>query len=190
MTGEIGKTQLPSDETAFATMSSDLLSERPIARDDVDFACAHSSRVLARKLSMSGHDQDVDAMHSEPPPPSASDRRVALRHQAFFPAEVNVGTGAKRAAMIRDLSVTGVLMLTIARVSIGDELLLHLYLTGDPNKPREVKGRVVRDERRSVEMSDMWPYAVAVQFDEPFPENELEDVRALAEKQARLTGAK
>lgn len=139
---------------------------------------------------MSGHDHEVQATNSDLPPPSASDRRIALRHQAFFPAEVDVGTGGKRTAMVRDLSVTGVLMLTVARVNIGDDIILHLYLTGDPNKPREVKGRVVRDERRSVEVSDMWPYAVAVQFDEPFPENELEDVRMLAEKQAQRIGVK
>jgi len=139
---------------------------------------------------MSGNDHEVQATNSDAPPPSASDRRIALRHQAFFPAEVDLGNGVKRAAMVRDLSVTGVLMLTVARVNIGDDVILHLYLTGDPNKAREVKGRVVRDERRSVEMSDMWPYAVGVQFDEPFPESELEDVRALAEKQARLTSAK
>jgi hypothetical protein len=138
---------------------------------------------------MSDQNHEVHAMASEPPPPSASDRRVALRHQAFFPAEVVVGSGAKRTAMIRDLSVTGVLLLTGARVVIGDEITLHMYLTGDPNQSREVKGRVVRDERRSVDVSDIWPYAAAIQFAEPFPENELASVRALAEKQARLTGS-
>ncbi len=141
-------------------------------------------------LLMSGQDHEVHAMKSEPPPPSASDRRVALRIQAFFPAEVDLGTGVKKTAMVRDLSVTGVLMLTVARVNIGDEITLYLYLTGDPNQAREVKGRVVRDERRSVEVSDMWPYAAAVHFNEPFPERELEDVRLLADKQARLTGTK
>ena len=132
-------------------------------------------------------------MTSEPPPSSASeasDRRVALRHQAFFPAEVDVGNGVKRPAMIRDLSVTGVSLMTVARVTIGDEITLHMYLTGNPSEAREVKGRVVRDERRSIELSDVWPYAVAVQFADSFRENELEDVRALAEKQARISGMK
>lgn len=92
--------------------------------------------------------------------------------------------------MIRDLSVTGVLLMTVAKLNIGDDITLHLYLTGDVRQARVTKGRVVRDERRSVEMSDMWPYAVAVQFADAFPEQELEDVRALAEKQARLVGAK
>lgn len=139
---------------------------------------------------MSDQDHEVRATASDLPPPSASERRVALRHQAFFPAEVDVGNGVRRTALIRDLSVTGVLMLTRARVNIGDDITLHLYLTGDPNKSRDVKGRVVRDERRSFDVSDVWPYAVAIQFSEPFPENELADVRALAEKQARLTGSK
>lgn len=139
---------------------------------------------------MSGHDPEVHAMSSEPAPPSASDRRIALRHQAFFPAEVDLGNGIKRPAMIRDLSVTGVLLMTVARLNIGDDITLHLYLTGDVGQARVTKGRVVRDERRSVEMSDMWPYAVAVQFADAFPEQELEDVRALAEKQARLVGSK
>jgi PilZ domain len=136
---------------------------------------------------MSGQDDEARAMASEPAPPSASDRRVALRIQAFFPAEVDLGNGIKKTAMVRDLSVTGVLMLTAARVNIGDDITLHLYLTGDPNQAREVKGRVVRDERRSVEVSDMWPYAAAVHFNEPFPERELEEVRMLADKQARRT---
>ncbi len=92
--------------------------------------------------------------------------------------------------MIRDLSVTGVLLMTVARLNIGDDITLYLYLTGDMTQVRVTKGRVVRDERRSVEMSDMWPYAVAVQFADAFPEQELEDVRALAEKQARLVGTK
>ncbi len=135
-------------------------------------------------------DREARAMTSDLPPPSASDRRIALRHHAFFPAEVEVGNGAKRSAMIRDLSVTGVMMLTRAKVSIGDDITLYLYLTGDPNQAREVKGRVVRDERRSFEEMDVWPYAVAVQFAEPFPENELDDVKTLAEKQARLVGSK
>jgi len=138
---------------------------------------------------MSGQDHEVRAMTSEPPSPSASDRRFALRIQAFFPAEVDLGNGVKRTAMIRDLSVTGALMLTRARVNMGDEVLLYLYLRGDPNQAREIKARVVRDERRSLEVSDMRPHAVAVQFVDPFPESELEDVRALAEKQARLAGS-
>ncbi len=130
-----------------------------------------------------------DHVTEEAGPPSSeapgSDRRIGNRHLACFPAHVDTGAGSKRSAVIRDLSVSGALLLTRARVKVGDELTLSLYLTGDPTQGHEVKGRVVRDERRSLEVSDIWPYAVAIQFDEPFQEIEP-DVRALAERQASL----
>lgn len=117
----------------------------------------------------------------------ASERRTATRHQAYVPAHVDTGNGHKRTAMIKDLSVSGALLLTRARVKPDDEITLSLYLTGDPNVARVVKGRVVRDERRSVEVSDIWPFSVAVRFDEPFEEIEP-DVKAIAEKQAATLG--
>ncbi|MDI1449226.1 PilZ domain-containing protein [Polyangium sp. 6x1] len=135
---------------------------------------------------MSNQDREEEAPLSEGPLSGpASDRRTALRHTAVFPAHVDTGNGNKRTAVIRDLSVSGALLLTRARVKIGDEVTLSLYLTGDPNQCREVKGRVVRDERRSVEVSDIWPYAVAIHFNEPFEDIEPA-VKALAEKQASL----
>jgi len=135
---------------------------------------------------MSNRDHEEEGPYSEGPlsaPPS--ERRTAMRHMAVFPAHVDTGTGNKRTAVIRDLSVSGALLLTRARVKIGDEVTLSLYLTGDPNVSKEVKGRVVRDVRRSIEVSDIWPFAVAVHFDEPFTDIEP-DVKALAEKQAHL----
>ncbi|WP_170319307.1 PilZ domain-containing protein [Polyangium spumosum] len=135
---------------------------------------------------MSNQDREEEGPLSEGPLSGpASDRRTALRHSAVFPAHVDTGNGNKRTAVIRDLSVSGALLLTRARVKIGDEVTLSLYLTGDPNQAQEVKGRVVRDERRSVEVSDIWPYAVAIRFNEPFEAIEP-DVKALAEKQANL----
>ena len=101
---------------------------------------------------------------------------------------MDTGTGQKRTAVIKDLSVSGALLLTRARVKPGDEVTLSLYLTGDPNVAREVKGHVVRDERRSLEVSDIWPFAVAIRFHEPFEEIEP-DVRAIAEKQAATLGS-
>jgi len=140
---------------------------------------------------MSNHEHDEDGPLSDGAPVSsplsgpASERRTATRHNAVFPAHVDTGNGQKRTAVIRDLSVSGALLLTRARVKIGDEVILSLYLTGDPNQSREVKGRVVRDERRNIEVADIWPYAVAIQFAEPFESIEP-DVKALAEKQAGL----
>lgn len=130
-------------------------------------------------------DREEEAPQSVAP---ASDRRTATRHSAYFPAQIDTGTGKKRTAVIKDLSVSGVLLMTRAKVAPGDEVTLSLFLTGDPEHAREVKGRVVRDERRDIEVSDVWPFAVAIQFLEPFEDIEP-DVKALAEKQAATLGS-
>lgn len=116
-----------------------------------------------------------------------SERRTATRHSAYFPAQIDTGTGKKRTAVIKDLSISGCLLLTRAKVNPGDEITLSLYLTGDPEQARDVKGSVVRDMRRDQEVSDVWPFSVAIRFDEPFTDIEP-DVKALAEKQAATLG--
>jgi hypothetical protein len=120
--------------------------------------------------------------------PSPSERRGDPRHLACFPAQLEVREGVQRTALIRDLSVSGALLLTRAKLEVGDTVRLSLYLT-DGAPPRFATARVVRHERRSVEMAHPWTKAVAVQFDEPITELEAE-AKALAARQAALSGRK
>jgi PilZ domain len=117
---------------------------------------------------------------------SPSERRVDPRHLACFPAHVETATGAARSALIRDLSVSGALLLTRARLGVGDTVKLSLYLReGAP--PYAVTARVVREEQRPNEMVHPWTKSVAVQFDAPIAELD-EEARALADRQAALSG--
>ncbi len=116
----------------------------------------------------------------------ASERRIDPRHLACFPAYVEAVEGVRRSALIRDLSVSGALLLTRARLAIGDTVKLSLYLR-EGTEPRAVTARVVREERRPNEMVHPWTKSVAVQFDAPIPELEAE-ARALADRQASLAG--
>jgi hypothetical protein len=117
-----------------------------------------------------------------------SERRGDLRHLACFPAHVETETGVPRSALIRDLSVSGALLLTRARLHIGDTVKLSLYLReGTP--PFMTTGRIVREERRPSEMVHPWTKALAVQFEAPLPGLE-DEARALADKQASLMGAR
>lgn len=118
---------------------------------------------------------------------SPSDRRGEPRHLACFPAHVETAQGVPRSALIRDLSVTGALLLTRARVAVGDVIKLSLYLR-EGLEPRNLTARVVRHERRTGEMVHPWTKTVAVQFDAPLPELE-DEARALADRQAALRGA-
>src|SRR5206468_1709349 len=94
--------------------------------------------------------------------------------------------GVPRSALIRDLSVSGALLLTRAKLALGDTVKLSLYLR-EGLTPFETTARVVREERRTSEMVHPWTKAVAVQFDEPLKELETE-ARALADRQAALRG--
>src|SRR6185437_7336028 len=114
------------------------------------------------------------------------DRRIDARHLACFPAYVEVVEGVQRSALIRDLSVSGALLLTRARLAIGDTVKLSLHLReGLP--PRAITARVVREEKRPSEMVHPWTKSIAVCFDEPIPELE-EEAKALADRQAALAG--
>jgi hypothetical protein len=115
-----------------------------------------------------------------------SERRGGFRHLACFPAHLETTQGVPRSALIRDLSVSGALLLTRARLAIGDTVKLSLYLR-EGLEPTAVSARVVREEKRTGEMVHPWTKAVAVQFDEPLLELEGE-AKALADRQAALRG--
>lgn len=117
---------------------------------------------------------------------SLSERRQDPRHLACFPAHLETAAGVPRSALIRDLSVSGALLLTRARLAVGDPVKLALYLRVGA-EPHQVTGRVVREEQRPSEMVHPWTKSVAVQFDEPVTAIE-QDAKGLAERQAALAG--
>jgi len=117
--------------------------------------------------------------------PRDSERRVAARHFACFPVHIDDGGGRKRTAVIRDLSVTGTLLLTRAVLKVGDQVHLSLYLTPDTTQPVNAVGTIVRFEPRARDLTSIWPNSVAVQFDQPLEEHE-EAIRQVADHQATL----
>jgi|HubBroStandDraft_4_1064222.scaffolds.fasta_scaffold537361_1 hypothetical protein len=113
------------------------------------------------------------------------ERRVDERHFACFPANLKRPGGSDRMGLIRDLSVSGALILTRSRLQVGDPIHLSLYLWEDPERVKETRGRVVRVEPRTGERAEIWHRSVAVQFDEPLADCEAE-IKALADHQAKL----
>lgn len=115
-----------------------------------------------------------------------AERRVDPRHLACFPAHLETAEGVPRSALIRDLSVSGALLLTRARLQIGDTVKLALHLREDA-EPFTATARVIREERRPSDLVHPWTNTVAVQFEAPIKELE-EEAKALAERQAALLG--
>jgi hypothetical protein len=133
---------------------------------------------------------DIEAKRSDLPPDSGSERRVDERHFACFPAHIQRQSrdghaGSTRMALIRDLSVSGALLLTRERLQVGEVIRLSLYLSEDMTDVRPAAARVVRSEPRTADRSEVWHHSVAVQFAEPLADCEAE-IKDLAERQAAL----
>jgi hypothetical protein len=115
-----------------------------------------------------------------------SERRIGVRHFACFPAYVERPDGAKRAAMINDLSVRGALLVVRTQLAVGDGVSLQLYVTGDADSPsRTTRARVVRVEPLPREAYGPWSHKVAVQFDEELTDFEPQ-IKELADRQRKL----
>ncbi len=87
--------------------------------------------------------------------------------------------------MIRDLSVTGALLLGRHEIPAGEHVRLQLFILEDINQFRAASGKVVRSEPLGDDAVGLWSYRIAVQFDEPLSMYE-EEIRALTEREARL----
>ncbi len=115
------------------------------------------------------------------------ERREAPRHSAYIGAEIDTGEGPVRAAITRDGSATGLLLLTRAELAVGQAVKLKVFFVeGDFH---HVSGKVVRQEELDPEENTLWRTKVAVQMDAPDPvlAKHFED---LAEKQAKIYGTK
>ena len=126
-----------------------------------------------------------DPKEAEPAPESGSERRENERHFACFPAHILRPGGGTRMALIRDLSVSGALILTRTRLAVGEEVKLSLYLSADSNEARPATGTVIRAEPRTGDRAEVWHHSVAIQFIEPLRDCEAE-IKDLAARQAAL----
>jgi hypothetical protein len=119
---------------------------------------------------------------SEPP---SSDRRAAERHLACFPASVERPDGEMRTSIIRDLSVSGALLLVRTELDVGQAVKLTLHISEDLAQAREARGTIVRVVPLADDEIGLWVRKVAVKFDEALTIYEKE-IDSLRERQARL----
>ena len=128
---------------------------------------------------------DSEAKQKDLPPDSGADRRVDPRHFACFPAHIQRPGGSTRMALIRDLSVSGALLLTRQRLEVGEEIRLSLHLSEDVTDARPALANVVRIEPRTDDRAEVWHYTVAVRFGLPLTDCEAE-IEDLERRQAAL----
>jgi len=129
-----------------------------------------------------------DRKDDETPAPDSltpSERRLGFRHLSCFPAYLERDGDGTRAAMIRDLSVSGALLLVRTTLAVGDSVRLRLFIHGDTSESRDVNAQVVRIEKLSDPFAGPWSTRVAVRFDEELRGVD-DEIAALAKRQAEL----
>lgn len=95
------------------------------------------------------------------------DRRRGTRFLACFPGAVVRPDGVQRPALIRNLSLSGALILmNTSRVAIGDRVELQLFIHDDLTRCLPAPGTVVRVETIPQEQRGPWLVRVAVHFDD------------------------
>jgi len=115
--------------------------------------------------------------------PESKERRRGSRHSAYLAAEVVVESGTARIAITKDVSDSGLLLLTRAALTEGQLVKLRIYRPGEEDRPLELSGRVVRREPLSRQELGTWREKVAFAFDHPQAELAAE-FAALVEKQS------
>jgi hypothetical protein len=115
------------------------------------------------------------------------ERRTAPRHAAYIGAEIKDQGGPISAAITHDGSASGLLLLTRAKLEVGQSVELMVFLV--EGEGHTVVGKVVRQEPLDAEENTLWRTKVAVHIETPDPElgKHFEE---LAKEQERVYGGK
>ncbi len=122
-----------------------------------------------------GHDHDS--------PSEFSERRRSERVRACFPATVDSLFTDRQLCVCHDVSASGGLFLTSAKLVPGDELALEMFIDV-PGEPHKTAGRVVRVGRHEPPDTP-WRYDTAVEFTSVTGDF-TPAAKALAERQASM----
>ena len=113
---------------------------------------------------------------------SAAERRSHTRHFVCIPAYVQRAETGPHIALIRDISLSGALILIRKRLVVPEplDLSLHLRLEDGGGPVRESRASVVRIEQLTDDRAGLWRHAVGVRFEEPMDdiEAQIHDVSA------------
>jgi hypothetical protein len=97
------------------------------------------------------------------------DRRNAARHVAWFPVRVHAD-GRSGVALAHNVSQAGILVAARKLIEVGSAVKLSLHVDPERQQPRELEGRIVRMVRNSADPEGLWPYKLAIAFEDPDPE--------------------
>jgi hypothetical protein len=99
----------------------------------------------------------------------AAENRRSRRVKTWFPVRMRHGE-RRNTAVAKDVSSRGILLAARRQLEPGSEVHVSLHLDPEAGAPRLVHGRVVRNEPNANDPGGLWPYKVAIEFDQADPD--------------------
>lgn len=112
---------------------------------------------------------------------TADERRAHARYRLWLPARIEGEQGPTRVAVGHDVSQGGTMLVTRGELTPGQSVRLHIRIPPtEDGQEHVIAARVLRVDANDADPHGLWPYRVALEFDEPDPEIEA-TLRAHAE---------
>lgn len=116
---------------------------------------------------------------------SKDERRLHDRYRLWLPARIEGGGNTDTTLAVgHDMSQGGSLFVTNAKLEVGVHIKVHVRIPPDTGDERVLGATVLRCTDNPADPDSLWPFEVAVAFDDAEPE--LEDL--LREHLAVLEG--
>ena len=96
-------------------------------------------------------------------------RRAQQRHTAWFPVRLDAEELGECIGVTKNVSARGVLLCSADKFVVGAPVTVELHLDPGKQEPRRVQGTIVRLTRNEDDPEGLWPYKMAVEFEEPEP---------------------
>lgn len=94
------------------------------------------------------------------------DRRRAERTPAVLAVAIDTPEKQNRHGVTRDLSATGLLVVTPSAFKLGDRVAVKVHAAGDG---MAAIGHVARVDENPVSSPELWRWRVGIELDEPLP---------------------
>ena len=96
-------------------------------------------------------------------------RRRHARYQIWFPVQVYAGELTGAMAVNHNIGAGGMLIAVSAELKVESRVKVTFRLPPDGREERSMNGQILRIEKNLEDPEGVWPYRIAVAFDEIDP---------------------
>ena len=93
-------------------------------------------------------------------------RRQHARYHIWFPVQIDSGDLAGAMAINHNIGAGGMLLALSAEIAVGEEAIVTFRLPPDGAQEQTMQGTILRVEKNPEDPDGVWPYRIAIAFNE------------------------